>query len=141
MMAVPSIITLNNTNKMGCVSVNITDDNIVEGTETFYVQFSGSENNQIMIAGDDTVPVFIEDNEGKLTFTNAVFIMQASMFYMMTLCIHSPYLVPSLPTCTCVRELRHLVKHYTCFRHCNYTIPAIINLRLHLVSYPLHMLI
>ena len=68
-MAVPNIITLNNTNKMECVSVNMADDNIVEGTERFYVQFSESKNNQIMIAGNDTVPVYIVDNEGKLLFT------------------------------------------------------------------------
>ena len=61
----PNIVTLNNTNKMECVSVNITDDDIVEGTERFYVQFKGSEDNQIMIAGNDTVPVYIVDNEGK----------------------------------------------------------------------------
>ena len=64
-MAVPNIITLNNTNKMECVSVNITDDNIVEGTERFYVQFNGSENNQSVIFGNDTVPVYIVDNESK----------------------------------------------------------------------------
>ena len=65
MMAVPNIITLNNTKRMECVSVNITDDNIVEETERFYVQFSGSENRQIMIVGNDTVPVYIVDNDGK----------------------------------------------------------------------------
>ena len=65
MMVVPNIIILNNTNKMECVTVNITDDNIVEGTERFYVQFSGSVNNHIMIVGNDTVPVYIVDNEGK----------------------------------------------------------------------------
>ena len=64
-MVVPSIITLNNTNKMECVTVDITDDNIVEGTERFYVQFNGSENNQSMIVGNDTVPVYIVDNDGK----------------------------------------------------------------------------
>ena len=75
MMAVSNIITLTNTNKMECVTVNITDDNIVEGTERFYVQLNGIENNQIMIVGNDTVPVYIVDNESKLLFTYALIVL------------------------------------------------------------------
>ena len=92
MMAVPNIVALNNTNKMECVSVNITDDNIVEGTERFYVQLNGSENNQIMIVGNDAVPVYILDNEGKLLFTSALFVMH--MFSYSVCIVNGAYLVP-----------------------------------------------
>lgn len=62
---VPNTLTLNVNNTLKCVSVNITDDNIVEGTEIFRVRFNETDKNQIMIAGLDTIPVFISDDEGK----------------------------------------------------------------------------
>lgn len=82
----PNTITLNNTNKMACVFVNITDDNIVEGTERFFVQFNGSENNQIMIAGTNVVPVFIEDNESKSMTTNNMHNAQSTHLFACFLC-------------------------------------------------------
>ena len=96
-MVVPNIITLNNTNKMECVSVNITDDNIVERTERFYVQFSGSVNRQFMIVGNDnTVPVYIVDNEGKLPFINALFVLYMYLYsgIMYVAIVNGEYLVP-----------------------------------------------
>ena len=93
-MAVPNIITLSNTKKMECVSVNITDDNIVEGTERFYVQFSGSVNRQIMIGGNDTVPVYIVDNDGKLLFINALLVLYMYLYSGIMYVVNGGYLVP-----------------------------------------------
>ena len=112
-MAVPNIVALNNTNQMECVTVNITDDNIVEGTERFYVQLNGSENNQIMIVGNDAVPVYIVDNEGKLLFTIASFVMHICSFSGIMYVVNGAYLVPIEP----------LVKHHACYCHCNYIVP------------------
>ena len=47
-----------------CVAIAITNDSIVEGTEVFEVSFVETDTNMIMTAGDRTVPVFIEDDEG-----------------------------------------------------------------------------
>ena len=69
-MSVPDTLTLNPSNTRGCVSINITDDNIVEGTEVFEVQFSETDDNQINIAGTNTVPVSIEDDEGDCCTVN-----------------------------------------------------------------------
>ena len=63
---IPSTLSLNVTNSRGCVSISITNDNIVEGTEMFLVHFVETDNNQIAIAGSNTTSVFIQDDESKL---------------------------------------------------------------------------
>ena len=65
MEPVPSTLRLDMNDTFECVSIAITNDNIVEGTEVFYVRFLETDDNQIMIAGNDTAPVFIEDDESK----------------------------------------------------------------------------
>ena len=65
MEPVPSTLRLDMNDTFECVSIAITNDNIVEGTETFYVRFLETDDNQIMIAGNNTAPVFIEDDESK----------------------------------------------------------------------------
>jgi len=55
---------VNNTKE--CVMVNVTDDNIVEGLETFYVEFNETDNSQVMIAGTNRDIVTIRDNDGML---------------------------------------------------------------------------
>ena len=65
MEPVPSTLRLDMNDTFECVSITITNDNIVEGTEAFYVRFLETDDNQIMIAGNDTAPVFIEDDESK----------------------------------------------------------------------------
>ena len=67
-MPLPSTLSLNITNARGCVSIGITNDNIVEGTEMFLVHFIETDDNQIAIAGSNTTSVFIEDDEGRLFF-------------------------------------------------------------------------
>jgi hypothetical protein len=72
---VPDVLVLDINNTRRCVSINITDDNIVEGLEIFEVHFNETDNNQINIAGTNTVQVEIEDDEvielqfGDLTYT------------------------------------------------------------------------
>ena len=61
---VPGKIQLNLNQSRNCVSINITDDNIVEGTEMFYVEFSETNVSQVMIVGNNSVPVYIQDNDG-----------------------------------------------------------------------------
>ena len=61
---VPGTLRLDMNDTLECVTINITDDIIVEGTEMFTVHFDETDGNMIMIAGDNTVPVFIEDDEG-----------------------------------------------------------------------------
>ena len=51
-----------------CVAIAITNDNKVEGTEEFNVSFVETDTNMIMTAGDRTVPVCIEDDEGMCIF-------------------------------------------------------------------------
>ena len=63
-MPSPSSLSLNIVNARGCVSIGITNDNIVEGTEMFLVHFIETDDNQITIAGSNTTSVFIEDDEG-----------------------------------------------------------------------------
>ena len=63
-MPLPSTLSLNLANARGCVSIDITNDNIVEGTEMFLVHFIETDDNQIAIAGSNTTSVFIEDDEG-----------------------------------------------------------------------------
>ena len=65
MEPVPSTLRLDMNDTFECVSIAITNDNIVEGTEAFYVRFLETDDNQIMIAGNDTAPVFIEDDESE----------------------------------------------------------------------------
>lgn len=64
-MPVPETLVLDLNNNRKCVYINITDDNIVEGLEMFEVKFTETDDNQINIAGLDTAPVYIEDDEGK----------------------------------------------------------------------------
>ena len=55
---------MNNTEE--CVMVNVTDDNIVEGFETFFVEFNETDNSQVMIAGTNRDIVTIRDNDGMM---------------------------------------------------------------------------
>ena len=64
-LPIPSTLSLNITNAQGCVSIGITNDNIVEGTEMFLVNFIETDDNQIAIAGSSTAPVFIQDDESR----------------------------------------------------------------------------
>ena len=61
---VPDTLQLDMNNTLKCVTINITNDNEVEGTEVFMVHFTETDDNRIMIDGTDTVPVYIEDDEG-----------------------------------------------------------------------------
>ena len=61
---VPDVLVLDINNPRRCIYINITDDNIVEGLEIFEVHFNETDNNQINIAGTNTVQVEIEDDEG-----------------------------------------------------------------------------
>ena len=61
----PDVLTLDVNNTRKCFSVNITNDNIVEGTELFYAEFNETDNNEIMIAGMSRVTIYIEDNESE----------------------------------------------------------------------------
>jgi hypothetical protein len=63
MTPVPDVLRLDMNNSLECVSINITNDVIVEGTEMFAVQFVETDDNEIMIRGHDTIPVFIVDDE------------------------------------------------------------------------------
>ena len=64
-MPIPNTLTLNLNMSTNCVSININDDILVEGTEVFLVHFNETDDNQINIAGTDTVTVFIRDDEGR----------------------------------------------------------------------------
>ena len=64
MAPMPDTLRLTMNDTFECVSININDDSIVEGTEMFLVHFIETDDNEIMIAGQDTVPVYIEDDEG-----------------------------------------------------------------------------
>lgn len=64
-LPIPSTLSLNITNARGCVSIGITNDNIVEGTEMFLVNFIETDDNQIAIAGSTTALVFIQDDESR----------------------------------------------------------------------------
>ena len=66
MVPEPSTLRLDMNDTFECVSISITNDNIVEGTESFMVRFVETDDNQIMVAGSDTVPVYIEDDESTL---------------------------------------------------------------------------
>ena len=63
-----NVLTLNFTRRMDCILINITDDNIVEGTETFTVHFDETHGNMIMIAEEGSASVTITDNEGMVGF-------------------------------------------------------------------------
>ena len=54
---------MNNTRT--CFSVNITNDNVVEGTELFYAEFNETDNNEIMITGMTRVTIYIADNDSE----------------------------------------------------------------------------
>lgn len=62
---VPSVLTLDVNLTRSCVNISIIDDNIVEGTESFKVKFSETENNLIEFFGLNTTDVHIVDNESK----------------------------------------------------------------------------
>ena len=64
-MLIPNTLTLNLNMSTSCVSINITDDILVEGTEVFLVHFNETDDNQINIAGTETVTVSIMDDEGR----------------------------------------------------------------------------
>ena len=72
------VLDLNNDRK--CVYINITDDNIVEGLERFEVRFTETDDNQINIAGTDTVPVYIEDDEGKYIHCGCIYMYVRWLF-------------------------------------------------------------
>lgn len=76
----PNILRLNISKTSDCVSINITDDNIVEGTEMFMVQFNETDDNMIMIGGIDTVYVFIMDNEGMLINSTCIIHLNMVIF-------------------------------------------------------------
>ena len=59
---------MNNTEE--CVIVNVTDDNIVEGFETFFVEFNETDNSQVMIVGTNRDIVTIRDNDGMMRYNN-----------------------------------------------------------------------
>ena len=61
-------------NAQDCVSINITNDNIVEGTEMLLVHFIETDNNQIAITGSNTTSVFILDDECRL-FLDLLFLL------------------------------------------------------------------
>ena len=63
-MPVPVFLTLDVNNTLRCTSIIIYNDSIVEGEETFEVQFHETDDNQIEIVGSNTVPVTITDDDG-----------------------------------------------------------------------------
>lgn len=82
-MPVPNTLRLTMNDTFECVTIAITNDNIVEGTEEFVVSFVETDTNMIMTAGDRTVPVCIEDDEGiceRLTEKNIVAHMRYLQF-------------------------------------------------------------
>ena len=83
-MPSPSSLSLNIVNTRGCVSIGITNDNIVEGTEMFLVHFIETDDNQITIAGSNTTSVFIEDDEGNFPYSSSTLNK-----YFHTFCFHS----------------------------------------------------
>ena len=64
-----STLSLDVNNRNNCVVIMINNDNIVEGTEMFEVQFNETDENQILITGSNSIPVYIEDDESKLSLS------------------------------------------------------------------------
>ena len=61
----PAALVFTDNQQRTCANITIIDDNIVEGPETFSVTLS-STNFQVDVLSSN-VPVFIADNEGKIT--------------------------------------------------------------------------
>ena len=64
-----STLSLDVNNRNNCVVIMINNDNIVEGTEMFEVQFNETDENQILITGSNSIPVYIQDDESKLSLS------------------------------------------------------------------------
>ena len=82
-MPIPSSLSLNITNSRGCVSIGITNDNIVEGTEMFLVHFIETDDNQITIAGSSTASVFIQDDESRFFHLLSSFIFMEELIFFL----------------------------------------------------------
>ena len=80
-MPIPSILSLDVNNWQDCVTINIIDDMIVEGTEIFEVEIVETDENQIQITGVTNILVYILDNEGNLQAIKSFYLNWSLFLY------------------------------------------------------------